>query len=65
MTMLVRPRSSRAIASWIRSSVRVSTLDVASSRTRMRGSASAARAMESSWHWPCESAVSVWSIGVS
>ena len=52
MTKLVRPRIRRSKAPWMRASVRVSTLLVASSRMRMRGSARMARAMVSSWRWP-------------
>jgi hypothetical protein len=37
---------------WMRASVRVSTLLVASSRIRMAGSARMARAMAKSWRWP-------------
>ncbi len=44
MTTLVRPRSSVPSARWMIASVRVSMLLVASSRIRMRGSASTARA---------------------
>ena len=40
------------MASWMCISVRVSTLLVASSRMRMRGSARMARAMARSWRWP-------------
>ena len=54
MTKLVRPRRSRAIASWMRTSVRVSTLLVASSRMRMAGLARKARAMVSNCFCPEE-----------
>ena len=54
ITKLVRPCRSRAIAAWIRTSVRVSTLLVASSRMRMLGSARNARAIVSSCLWPDE-----------
>jgi hypothetical protein len=50
----VRPASSRSSASWISTSVTVSTLAVASSRIRMRGSASTARAMQINWRWPTD-----------
>ena len=52
MTKLVRPWRRRAIASWMSTSVRVSTLLVASSRMRMLGSARNARAIVSSCFWP-------------
>ena len=52
MTKAVRPCSRRASASWMICSVCVSMLEVASSRIRMRGSASSARAKEISWRWP-------------
>ena len=52
MTMLVLPSSSLARAFWMIASVRVSTLLVASSRMRMRGSVRTALAKESSWRWP-------------
>ena len=38
-----------------RRSVRTSTFDVASSRIRIRGSASSARAKATSWRWPADS----------
>ena len=47
MTMLVLPSSSLARAFWMIASVRVSTLLVASSRMRMRGSVRTALAKES------------------
>ena len=50
----VRPRSSRSSARSIRSSVGRSMFDVASSRIRMRGSASSARAIEISWRSPAD-----------
>ena len=37
---------------WMRASVRVSTLLVASSRIKIAGSARIARAIASSWRWP-------------
>ena len=52
MTNEVRPAMRLSIAFWIRSSVRVSTELVASSRMSMRRSARMARAMVSSWRWP-------------
>jgi len=52
MTKLVRPVIRRNIASWMRFSVRVSTLLVASSRIKMPGFAKMARAMASSWRCP-------------
>jgi hypothetical protein len=39
---------------WIRLSVALSTLEVASSSTRIRDDRSSARAMQSSWRWPAE-----------
>ncbi len=45
MTKEVRPRIRPSRASWIRRSVSVSTLEVASSRISTRGSLSRARAM--------------------
>jgi len=52
MTKLVRPCINRSRLRWIRASVRVSTLEVASSRIRMAGSARIARAIASNWRWP-------------
>ena len=52
MTKEVRPAIRLSIAFWMRSSVRVSTLEVASSRISMRRSARMARAIVSSWRWP-------------
>ena len=54
MTKLVRPVRSRAIACWTRTSVRVSTELVASSRIRIGGSARNARAIVISCLWPAE-----------
>lgn len=54
MTKLVRPCGGRAIASSMRTSVRVSTLLVASSRMRMPGLARKAWAIVSSWRCPEE-----------
>ena len=50
----VRPRMRRSIAFWMSSSVRVSTLDVASSRISSSRCARSARAMVSSCFWPEE-----------
>ena len=55
MTIAVRPWSRRSRPFSIVFSVRTSTLEVASSRIRMRGSASRARAKATSWRWPAES----------
>ena len=52
--MAVRPVSSRSSASRIMISVRVSTLDVASSRIRKRGLCASARAKLTSCRWPTE-----------
>ncbi|MNP57644.1 hypothetical protein D3C76_1524890 [compost metagenome] len=52
MTKLVRPAIIRRKASWMRSSVRVSMLLVASSRISMGGSTSMTRAMVSNCFWP-------------
>jgi len=52
ITKLVRPAIRRRRAFWMRASVRVSTLLVASSRIRMAGSTRMARAMASNWRWP-------------
>ena len=54
MTKVVRPVMSASMPRWTIASVRVSIEDVASSSTMTGGSATAARAMESSWRWPCE-----------
>ena len=51
----VRPCSSRSSARSISSSVGRSMFDVASSRIRIRGSASSARAIEISWRSPADS----------
>ena len=48
ITKLVRPRMSASMARPMASSVRVSTLDVASSRMRIAGLLSSTRAMVSS-----------------
>ena len=52
ITKLVRWSASRFMASWICTSVRVSTELVASSRMRIDGSGRKARAMVSSCFWP-------------
>ena len=54
MMNAVRPESSRRSALSIFRSVPMSTAEVASSRMRMRGSASSARASATSWRWPIE-----------
>ena len=54
MTKLVRFSVSLSMARWIRSSVRVSTELVASSRISMGAFWSMARAMVSSCFWPAE-----------
>ena len=54
MTKLVRPRISSSIACWILSSVRVSTLEVASSKMSIGLSAIIARAMVICCFCPCE-----------
>ena len=57
MTKAVRPSMSRDMARRMRTSVRVSTDEVASSRMRMGGSARKARAMVSSCFSPAETLV--------
>ena len=52
MTKLVRFSMMASMARTMACSVRVSTLEVASSRMRMAGSQSMARAMVRSWRWP-------------
>lgn len=52
MTNTVRPSIRPSTFFWISASVRVSMLDVASSRISTGGSATAARAMASSWRCP-------------
>src|SRR5947207_9415817 len=54
MTKLVRPSINRFIACWINASVRVSTLDVASSSIIIGGFLMIARAMVRSCFCPCE-----------
>src|SRR5712671_3161345 len=51
----VRPDTNRSSASWISRSVSVSTLLVASSRMRIRGSCRIARAIETRWRSPPDS----------
>ena len=55
IAIVVRPAISAWSASLISSSVSVSTLEVASSRTRIRGSKASARANDSSCFWPTDS----------
>ena len=55
MTKVVRPRISSTSAARISRSVAASTADVNSSRIRMRGSISSARAMAMRCFWPPES----------
>ena len=55
MTNTVRPFIRLSMPAWTTSSVRVSIDDVASSRISAGGSATAARAIEMSWRWPCDS----------
>ena len=55
ITIAVRPASSRSSPVSIARSVRTSTFEVASSRIRIRGSASSARANAISCRWPAES----------
>ncbi len=57
MTKVVRPWRSRLSASWIISSLSLSSDEVASSRMRMRGSASSARAIDTRCRWPPESLI--------
>ena len=54
MTNTVRPFIKASMPDCTMASVRVSMEDVASSRIMTGGSATAARAMEMSWRWPCE-----------
>ena len=54
MMKLVRPWRSAFMACWTSSSVRVSTLLVASSRMSTAGLATKARAIVSSWRSPAE-----------
>ena len=55
MTIAVRPASSRRSPCSIRPSVWMSTFEVASSSTRIRGSEISARVKATSWRWPAES----------
>ena len=55
MRIVVRSACRRRIASWMRSSTATSMALVASSRTRIVGSASRARARASRWRWPPDS----------
>ena len=52
MTKVVRPYIRPSMPCWTSISVRVSMEEVASSRISTGGSATAARAMASSWRWP-------------
>ena len=52
ITNVVRPSIASRSAALISRSVVASTEEVASSRTRMRGSASSARAIAIRWRWP-------------
>ena len=65
MTNVVRPFIRPAIARWMRTSVRVSTDDVASSRMRIGGSARNARAIVRSCFSPAERFVASSSMTVS
>ena len=65
MTNVVRPFIRRAIARWIRTSVRVSTELVASSRIRIGGSARKARAIVRSCFSPADTFVASSSMTVS
>ena len=55
MISVVRPRITSRSASLILASVVASTDAVASSRMRIRGSISSARAIAIRWRWPPES----------
>ncbi len=52
---VVRPAMTRRSPSWMAASTRASTALVASSRTRIRGSARMARARAIRWRWPPDS----------
>ena len=52
---VVRPRMTSRSACLISASVVASTDEVASSRIRIRGSASSARAIAKRWRWPPDS----------
>ncbi len=55
MISVVRPAIASRSATRMRASVVASTDAVASSRIRMRGSATSARAIAMRWRWPPES----------
>ena len=55
MMIVVRPRIASRRPSRILASVEASTDAVASSRIRMRGSTTSARAIAIRWRWPPES----------
>ncbi len=57
MMIVVRPRIASASPSRIRASVVASTEAVASSRIRIRGSITSARAIASRCRWPPESVI--------
>ena len=61
---VVRPFEARFIARCTTASVARSRLDVASSRIRMLGSISCARARHNSWRWPADSERPVSATGV-
>ena len=65
MTKTVRPSISLSMPFCTMASVRVSIEEVASSRIITGGSATAARAMEISWRWPCERLAPLFSSTVS
>ena len=55
MTIVVRWWLTRSSERWIAASVSLSTAEVASSRTKMEGSRTSARAIVSRWRWPPDS----------
>ncbi len=55
ITISVRPRCTRATASWIRRADTASTEAVGSSITRIAGALTSARARHRRWRWPPES----------
>ncbi len=57
MMIVVRPRIASRSPMRIRASVVASTEAVASSRIRIRGSTTSARAIASRWRWPPESVI--------
>ena len=57
MMIVVRPRIASRRPSRILASVVASTEAVASSRIRMRGSTTSARAIATRWRWPPESVI--------